>query len=314
VSRVAPSAVARWLAAGTVMALATTAGGAVKAQAPAGSAPAAAEPASAPATPSFLELADRLRAIGSHTECAVEALRHAHQRPQDRQRGFDRAALCLSLAGRFEDARRLMLSLAKLGPLDRPARLRLCLTEVFLPALEDASGCEPLAQNDGFAAHTRVMRALHAGRWPQARALLDRQPVPEPAPSTEATNPAPPGWIERDRAFLRRQETLPRRSPWLAGTLSAVVPGLGRVYLGRWQDGILSFFLVGVTAGISAHGFYQDGRSSVRGWLFGSTAAVFYLGNVYGSAVGALVQHREREEELLREVQRDYRGRMDALP
>jgi hypothetical protein len=88
------------------------------------------------ATPSYLELAERLRGLGSFSECAVEALRYAYDRPADRARGFERAALCLSLAGRYDDARRLMLALPSEGTsLDGPGRLRICLSEVFLPEL-----------------------------------------------------------------------------------------------------------------------------------------------------------------------------------
>ena len=88
------------------------------------------------ASPSSLELAERLRHIGSYSDCAVEALREAYTHPDKREAGFDRAALCLSLAGRFEDARRLMLALESGGtPLGPQGRLRLCLTEVFIAEL-----------------------------------------------------------------------------------------------------------------------------------------------------------------------------------
>src|SRR6185503_11883813 len=88
------------------------------------------------ATPSSLALAERLRQLGSFSECAVEALRDAYARPARREEGFDVAALCLSLAGRFEDARRLMMTLEGGGPsLAGRSRLRLCLTEAFMTDL-----------------------------------------------------------------------------------------------------------------------------------------------------------------------------------
>ena len=111
--------------------------------------------------------------------------------------------------------------------------------------------------------------------------------------------------------MLERQATLPRKSPWLAAGLSAVVPGLGRVYLGRWPDGLFSFLVVGLAGGFAAHGFSEDGRTSVRGWILGSTAALFYIGNVYGSAVGALAQRHEAEDALTTEIERDYRRRLE---
>jgi TM2 domain-containing membrane protein YozV len=259
----------------------------------------------------LLGLAARLRTVGSHEACAVEALRHAHQHPDDpaeRERGFERAALCLSFAGRFADARRLMLTLDPLGErITDQGRLRLCLTEVFLPGI-GAHACDrpagPGASRAArLAAHTPIMRALHAGRWQEARGRLTG--APNDADRDAST------WLASDRAHLRRYDELPRKSPLVAGALSALVPGLGRVYLGRWQDAILSFLLVGATSGLAAHGFVHDGTSSVRGWIMGSTAAVFYVGNVYGSAVGAIVQRREREAALHDEVDRDYKQRLD---
>jgi TM2 domain-containing membrane protein YozV len=269
----------------------------------------AAEPAATTtsAAPSFLELAERLRNVGSFEACTVDALRHAYQHPTDRERGFDRAALCLSLAGRFDDARRLLLALPGEGtPLGARARLRLCLTEVFLseltapacPTLETPPHADPA---DQLARATLRMRVIRARRWTEARQL-----------SAAAPAAGLPGvWQEQDRELIRRYETLPRKSAWLAGALSALVPGLGRLYIGRVADGIMSFVLIGVTGGLAAQGFHDEGRSSVRGWILGSVASLLYVGNVYGSAVGALVQRHDAEDALMQEIDRAYERRLD---
>jgi TM2 domain-containing membrane protein YozV len=263
-----------------------------------------------PAPPSSLELAERLRHIGGFSECAVEALREAYTHPAKREEGFDRAALCLSMAGRFEDARRLMLALeAGDSPLGPRGRLRLCLTEAFMsglgaPRCPDLAARPPADPRDARANHTLVMRAVLMRHFAEGRLLLARAGA-TPADAELAR------WQSEDRAFLERQAALPRKSPWLAAGLSAVVPGLGRVYLGRWADGLFSFVLVGVVGGFAAHGFYEDGRSSVRGWILGSTAALFYVGNVYGSAVGALAQRRDAEDTLMKEIERGYRQRLE---
>jgi hypothetical protein len=302
-----------WMVIGLGAALASAAPGRALAQAPAAAQPPAAAAAAAapseapPEAPSFLELAERLRNVGSYDACAVEALRYAYQHPGDRERGFDRAALCLSMAGRFDDARRLMLALPAEGtPLGPRGRLRICLTEVFLSEL-GAPSCAgfqlaaPRDAADELARATLRMRAIRARRWDEARRL----------DSTAAASPAAGAWQQQDREILRRYETLPRKSAWLAGAMSAVIPGLGRVYIGRWPDGLMSFLLVGVTAGLSAQGFYEDGRDSVRGWILGSIAALLYVGNVYGSAVGAIVQRRDAEDALMQEVDHAYERRLD---
>ena len=273
-------------------------------------------------TPSFLELAERLRSVGSFSECAVEALRYAYDRPAGRARGFERAALCLSLAGRYGDARRLMLALPSEGaPLDSRGRLRLCLAEVFLPEL-DAPACAKLApttphdRSDELAHATLLMRKIHARRWGAAQQDLvgpGRPSVPAlPLTAYDFTDdPTVAAWWRQDHELIHRHDLLSRKSPLLAGALSAVIPGLGRVYLGRWPDGLLSFLLVGTTGALAAQGFYQEGRGSVRGWILGGVAALLYAGDVYGSAVGAVVQRRDAEEALMQEVDRAYQERLD---
>ena len=295
-------------------------GGASPAVAPARSASQAAAPS--PLAPSYLELADRLRGAGSYSECAVEALRHAYQHPTERQRGFDEAALCLSLAGRFDDAHRLMLALPAAGEsLDARGRFRVCLTEVFMPEIGvGATACPDLVRTpspdreDALGRHTLVMRAMHAMHWQEARALQSKSKAPPTVAAGSAAVSADPtlsAWQEKDRALLDRYDALPGKSPLLAGALSAVVPGLGRVYIGRWQDGLVSFLLVGLSAVLSAQGFYEEGSHSVRGWILGSAGALLYVGNVYGSAVGAVVQRRDAEEALGQEVDREYRRRLE---
>jgi hypothetical protein len=283
---------------------------AARAEGVAAPAPSAATPAGTPPeTPSFLELAERLRTVGSFSECAVEALRYAYDHPADRERGFDRAALCLGEAGRHDDARRLMLALPAEGtPLGPPARLRICLSEVFLPDL-DAPVCPalepvvPQGRLETLGRYTLAMRAIRARHWAAARpAVVAPVSVLEPTLSA---------WHQQDLELLRRYDTLPRKSPWVAAALSAVIPGLGRVYIGRWPDGLISFLLVGLTAGLSAQGFHEEGRDSVRGWVLAGFGALLYAGNVYGSAVGALVQRREAEDALMVEIDRAYQRRLD---
>ncbi len=294
------------------MALALASGAPARAWAEAAPAPppeAAPPPAvTVPEAPSFLELAERLRNLGSYDACAVEALRYAYQHPGDREKGFDRAALCLSMAGRFSDARRLMLALPAEGtPLGPRGRLRICLAEVFMPELgmPVCAGFElaaPRDPSDDLARATPRMRAVLGRHWDEARRL----------DAAAGTTEGVPGlWQQQDRELIHRYETLPRKSPWLAGALSAVVPGLGRVYIGRWPDGLMSFLLVGLTAGLSAQGFHDDGRDSVRGWILGGIAALLYVGNVYGSAVGAIVQRRDAEDALMKEIDAAYQRRLD---
>jgi hypothetical protein len=265
-------------------------------------APPAAVPEDAAASPS-LRLAEQLRLVGSHRECAVEALRHAYLTPTDRERGFERAALCLGLAGRYVDAERLLRSLpAPQGP---RTSFRLCWVQVRVDA-GPAESCGAVSDESpwlGRAAEMPVLHELRIGRWAEARQRLAAAP-----PTRDATLAA---WRAVDGALADRALRLPRHSPWIAGALSAVVPGLGRIYIGRWQDGLMSAVLIGIPAGFAANGFAHDGTRSVRGWLLGTAAGILYVGNVYGSAVGAVKADRDADLALRGAAEELHLGRAD---
>lgn len=78
-----------------------------------------------------------------------------------------------------------------------------------------------------------------------------------------------------------------RKSPAMAGIMSAIIPGTGRVYVKDWKDGIVSLFFVGTMAFQSIRGFNKSGVKSTRGWIYGGIGFGFYLGNIYGSVVSA---------------------------
>ena len=73
------------------------------------------------------------------------------------------------------------------------------------------------------------------------------------------------------------------KSPAIAGVMSALIPGSGRIYAGNWEDGLLSFIVVGVTAWQAYRGFEKRGSSSLYAWIYGLAGIGFYAGNIYGS-------------------------------
>jgi hypothetical protein len=103
----------------------------------------------------------------------------------------------------------------------------------------------------------------------------------------------PPLRLEVDRVY-RRFERRHGKRPWLAGTLSAVVPGLGQAYAGSWESAAVSFVLngvlIGATVELARREFYA--ASTVTG-LAGS---VFYLGSIL-SAADLARRHNERAAE-----------------
>ncbi|MBN1301573.1 MAG: hypothetical protein JW995_10200 [Melioribacteraceae bacterium] len=66
-----------------------------------------------------------------------------------------------------------------------------------------------------------------------------------------------------------------------AGILSAIIPGLGKIYADETGDGITSFILTYALSFLSYNNFKND--HNTRGWIFAGLAAYFYAGNIYGS-------------------------------
>lgn len=86
---------------------------------------------------------------------------------------------------------------------------------------------------------------------------------------------------------LHRADSLKFKSRTLAGGLSAIIPGLGKMYCNRFGDGVYSLLITGLLTWQAYDGFEEDGSSSTRGWIFAAVGGAFYLGNIYGAAVAA---------------------------
>ena len=94
-----------------------------------------------------------------------------------------------------------------------------------------------------------------------------------------------------------------RKSPGTAATLSAIIPGMGKIYSGNWKDGLMSLLFIGVNAWQSYRGFSNDGIKSVRGWAFGVIASGFYTANLLGSWKSAILYNEKKQEQIRHETE-----------
>ncbi len=95
---------------------------------------------------------------------------------------------------------------------------------------------------------------------------------------------------------------IPRKSPALAGLMSAFVPGAGRFYAKDWKDGLVSMLFVSTMAYQSYRGFNKNGVSSTRGWIYGGVSLGFYLGNIYGSVVSAKGYNKKTHQQIRNKI------------
>ena len=102
--------------------------------------------------------------------------------------------------------------------------------------------------------------------------------------------PAVQGRIEIIETLRAYQESTRTKRPWLAGTLSTLIPGAGQAYAGSWQGAAVAFVLNSVLIGATVELYRREA------YLTASAASVaasfFYLGNILNAADLA---HRRNE-------------------
>jgi TM2 domain-containing membrane protein YozV len=87
--------------------------------------------------------------------------------------------------------------------------------------------------------------------------------------------------------FMAAKIKLKSKSPLLAGLMSAIIPGTGRLYTGRVKEGLLSLISLAATSYLAYEGFRDKGIKSFKGWLFSSISVFLYIGNIHGAVVSA---------------------------
>lgn len=90
-----------------------------------------------------------------------------------------------------------------------------------------------------------------------------------------------------------------RKSPFLAGSLSVLFPGAGKIYTAWYKDAFFAFLSIAISSWQAYKGFSTDGINSTFGWTFGTISAIFYLSNIYGSVKSAKQYNSNYENELI---------------
>lgn len=100
--------------------------------------------------------------------------------------------------------------------------------------------------------------------------------------------------------LVKRQLNPKYKSETMAGVLSTLIPGLGKIYTQNYGDGITSLIVTGLLTYLSVNNF--DHNHQFRGWLFAGLSSYFYLGNIYGSVASAQIYNanynRVTKEEI----------------
>ncbi|TND08614.1 MAG: hypothetical protein FD123_2118 [Bacteroidetes bacterium] len=111
----------------------------------------------------------------------------------------------------------------------------------------------------------------------------------------------------------QRLRSIKKKSPFVAGALSAIVPGLGKVYAGKPRHGLAAFTPVAVLGVQAFEAYRKGGIKDARFIGYASLFSVFYLGNIYGSALTVRVQRRETINDVHYVVQADLSFALQRL-
>ena len=104
------------------------------------------------------------------------------------------------------------------------------------------------------------------------------------------------------KEFAKLGKELPKKSKFLAGLMSSITPGTGKIYANRTSDGLISLLTIGITSWQAYDGFQKNGYSSIKGWIWGTISASLYLGNIYGTIVAINIYNQQLETKLLKKV------------
>jgi hypothetical protein len=111
--------------------------------------------------------------------------------------------------------------------------------------------------------------------------------------------------VERLQQWNHREfQNLPRKSPWLAGTLSAVLPGAGQAYVGAWQSALYSFAINSLFLA-SALELNRKGLQTTS-LAAGAVFSITYFGGILSASQAANLYNQKyqgpKEQELRQQL------------
>lgn len=108
---------------------------------------------------------------------------------------------------------------------------------------------------------------------------------------------------EKLRNFSSALSSIPKNPPCDEGRAmlySALFPGAGQAYAGKYFDGFLSFVAV-FLSGFGTWYYHKQGNVSIRNF-FSVFTGIFYLGNIYGSYNSASAANRFASKKYYDEI------------
>lgn len=255
--------------------------------------------------------ADHLFETGDYYRAITEYERVAFSHPGTAaaERARFQIAMSYYRGGKFAIAARGFRDLAERGPdgaLARQAALMAAESDYrngddrsAIAALDAFLGKYPADPERDRALILLGRCHLRGGDWKRAAEVF------ESVPAGSAAGGAAAGLA----GGARRYPDVPTKSPALAGTLSAVLPGAGQLYVGRRGDAAAAFLLNALFVWAAVESF--DRGNDVAGGILLAFEAGWYSGNVFNAVGSAHKYNRRARQEYLDDLQNRY-GRSEG--
>ncbi|PCI29905.1 MAG: hypothetical protein COB67_03070 [SAR324 cluster bacterium] len=94
------------------------------------------------------------------------------------------------------------------------------------------------------------------------------------------------------------------KSPWIAGSLSTLIPGAGSFYTERYVEGTYAFLITSLFYLATRDALAQDQKE--LGYLFGFFTVAFYGGNIYTAVNGAHKLNDQMDSDQLLQLRKKH--------
>ena len=101
-----------------------------------------------------------------------------------------------------------------------------------------------------------------------------------------------------------------RKSPFVAAVLSTIVPGLGKVYIGNYRTGVLSFFTLSVFGVQAVESYQKKGIEHILTLTNSGFFAGYYFANIAGSYRETKQKKKEFKNQFLIDASIYYHSRI----
>lgn len=134
---------------------------------------------------------------------------------------------------------------------------------------------------------------LLQGNWPKAKEQMKQV---NPRIATMNQQVAALGQI------CKEQETHRSKSPLLAGVMSCIIPGSGKIYAGKTGEGIAAMIATTGFGLITWENYRKLGIDHVKTIFFGSIFAANYVSNIYGSIISVRIIKNEYQDAIHNQI------------